>query len=72
MIDLTVIEDRLLRAAKRAKERGIVIPTYAQMKDPGLIPADVKERLASVGLWDVDPLNLFRLNCNVPPSRFGA
>ena len=32
-------EEILARAAARCKERGIIIPTLAQMKDPGLIPA---------------------------------
>ena len=72
MIDLTVMEDRLVRAAQRAKERGIVIPTYAQMEDPSLIPADVKEKLAKVGLWDVDPLNLFRITWKNQPQETGG
>ena len=39
MIDLTVVQDRLESAVERAKERNIIIPTFAQMKDPELIPA---------------------------------
>jgi cysteine synthase len=66
------MEDRLVRAAQRAKERGIVIPTYAQMKDPSLIPADVKEKLTKVGLWDVDPLNLFRITWKNEPQETGG
>ena len=37
MIDLTIMQDRMVRAAKRAKERNIVIPTFAQQKNPALI-----------------------------------
>jgi cysteine synthase len=72
MIDLTIMEDRLVRAAKRAKERGIVIPTYAQMKDPTKVPADVKKKLAKVGLWDVDPLNLYRITWKNEPKESGG
>ncbi|MEN8242605.1 MAG: pyridoxal-phosphate dependent enzyme [Chloroflexota bacterium] len=72
MIDLTIMEDRLVRAAQRAKERGIVIPTYAQLKDPSLIPADVREKLSKVGLWDVDPLNLFRITWKNQPQETGG
>ncbi len=61
MIDLTVQPDRLERAVKRARERNIVIPTYKQMKNPALIPAKVKEELSKIGLWDVNPRNLFRI-----------
>ncbi len=38
-IDLTMHPDRLERALGRVRERGIVIPTFAQMKDPARAPA---------------------------------
>jgi len=60
-IDLTVHPDRLERAVKRARERNIIIPTFAQMKDPSLIPDRFKNELGSIGLWDLDPRNLFRI-----------
>jgi len=60
-IDLTIYKDRRRRAIQRARERNIIIPTYAQMKDPGKVPARVKEELKSIGLWDVHPRNLFRI-----------
>ena len=72
MIDLTVNEAVREKAVARARERGIVIPTFAQMADPGLIPAAVKERLAKVGLWDVDPNNLFRINWHNEPVAQGG
>jgi len=49
------------KTAARCKERGIVIPTFAQMRDPKLIPASITSKLSGVGLWDVDPVNLFRI-----------
>ena len=61
MIDLAVNEAQLKRSAQRAHERGIIIPTFAQMRDPSLIPAPIVERLRDVGLWDLHPLNLFRI-----------
>ncbi|MFZ6028514.1 MAG: pyridoxal-phosphate dependent enzyme [Chloroflexota bacterium] len=60
-IDLTLEPERRGRAIRRARERGIVIPTFAQMKNPALIPAGVKEKLAEIALWDVHPANLFRI-----------
>ena len=72
MIDLTIMEDRMARAAKRVKERGIVIPTFEQMRDPSLMPADVKAKLANVGLWDLDPLNLFRITWKNEPKASGG
>lgn len=61
-IDLTIQPERRKRAIQRARERNIIIPTYAQMKDPGSIPAKVREELAGIGLWDIHPRNLFRIN----------
>jgi len=61
-----------MHAIQRVRERGIIIPTYAQMKNPALIPAKIKERLANVGLWDVNPLNLFRINWHNQPVPFGG
>ncbi len=72
-IDLTLYEDRLQRAVQRARERNILIPTFAQMKDPALIPAAIKEELRTIGLWDVHPRNLFRITWkNEPVARGGG
>jgi cysteine synthase A len=72
MIDLTVDEPTLASAARRARERGIVIPTFAQMRDPSLVPESVKEELAGVGLWDLDPRNLFRITWHNEPVAHGG
>ncbi|HOW89827.1 MAG TPA: pyridoxal-phosphate dependent enzyme, partial [Elusimicrobiales bacterium] len=50
------------KTAQLCRKRGIVIPTFAQMKDPSLVPAGIRKKLKKTGLWDVDPLNLFRIN----------
>ena len=72
-IDLTVHPDRLERAVKRARERNIIVPTYAQMKNPALVPDSVKAELANIGLWDVHPRNLFRISWkNEPKAKGGA
>jgi len=72
MIDLTLHEDRLERAASRARERGIIIPTFAQMKDPSTIPDEIREKLSQVDLWEVDPVNLFRINWHNEPVDSGG
>ena len=60
-IDLTVMKERRDRAVQRAREKNIILPTMAQMKNPDLIPDKIKEQLKDVGLWDINPLNLFRI-----------
>ncbi len=72
MIDLTMHEDKLQRALARAKERNILIPTFAQMRDPSLVPEKVKNALRNVGLWDVNPLNLFRITWRNEPTMQGG
>ena len=71
-IDLTVKKDRLERAVKRAKEQNIIIPTFAQMKNPALIPDKVKNELKGVGLWDIVPRNLFRITWHNEPVAKGG
>jgi cysteine synthase len=72
MIDLSINEQKLRRAVERARERNILIPTFAQMRDPSLIPAGVKARLADIGLWDVNSLNLFRITWKNEPKAHGG
>ena len=62
-----VNEEVLKRTARRCRERGIVIPTYAQMRDPSQVPAKVAARLAKVDPNAVDPANLFRITWKNDP-----
>ena len=61
MIDLSIDKDTRARNVERLKAHGILLPTFAQMRDPGRIPRPILARLADIGLWDVNPLNLFRI-----------
>ena len=72
MIDLTIHEDRLERAVQRARERNIIIPTFKQMRHPELIPDKIKRQLDDVGLWDLNPLNLFRITWHNQPVEKGG
>ena len=67
-------EEVLRRSARRCRERGVVVPTFAQMRDPGLVPEAQRERLRGVGLWDVHPANLFRITWKNDPATglYGA
>jgi len=62
----------LARTMARARERNIVLPTITQQKDPGLVPVDIAARLKNVGLWDVDPANLFRITWKNEPVEHGG
>ncbi len=49
------------KTAARCKRLGITIPTFAQLRNPETLPPGVKEKLTKIGLWDVNPLNLYRI-----------
>ena len=48
-------------ALERCRERAILIPTFAQMRDPGLLDPAVTALLPGIDMQAVDPLNLFRI-----------
>jgi len=72
MIDLTKNPENLARNIKKARENNVIIPTYAQMKNPETIPAPIQEKLKNVGLWEVNPLNLFRITWKNEPKTSGG
>ncbi|HHE47344.1 MAG TPA: pyridoxal-5-phosphate-dependent protein subunit beta, partial [Candidatus Acetothermia bacterium] len=72
MIDLTVNEEQLERTARRARERGIIVPTFKQMRDPSLVPEKIKKCLKEIGLWDLHSLNLFRITWKNEPVPQGG
>ncbi len=72
MIDLTINEEQLERTIKRAREKNIVIPTFAEMKNPELIPDKIKDKLKDVGLWDINSYNLFRITWKNEPQKKGG
>ncbi len=72
MIDLTLYPDTLNRAIERARERKIIIPTFKQQRHPNLIPPAITTQLKQVGLWDINPLNLFRITWHNEPVAHGG
>jgi cysteine synthase len=71
-IDLSVDIERRKHALQRVRERGIIIPTFAQMRNPKAMPSQVTAKLAGIGLWDVNPLNLFRITWKNQPKASGG
>src|SRR5437773_493411 len=69
---MLVNEKVLEQTARRCRERGVVIPTFAQLRDPSTIPANVKSRLSKVAMNDVDPVNLFRITWKNEPREKGG
>jgi len=72
MIDLEINEDQLKRTVQRAREKNIIMPTFEQMKNPELIPDEIKEKLKNIGLWDINSYNLFRITWKNEPKKEGG
>ena len=60
------------KAVKHFREKGIILPTFAQQKSPDTIPEKIKNKLKNIGLWDLEPLNLFRITWKNEPKEKGG
>jgi cysteine synthase len=67
VVDANALE----RTAERLQDARIALPTFAQLADPGLVPAEVRSALASIGPDDPHPLNLFRVHWLNGADRVG-
>lgn len=72
MIDFKINEQGLKHNIEKARENNIIIPTISQMQNPDLIPEKIKDKLKDVGLWDINPLNLFRISWKNQPVEKGG
>jgi len=62
----------LANTIQRCRENNIIIPTYKQMRNPELVPTNIRKQLDSIGLWDLNPLNLFRITWKNEPVKYGG
>lgn len=72
MITLDRHPEARSRNIRRCREKGIVLPTFAQMKAPEKAPSRIRDGLKKTGLWDVNPLNLFRITWRNEPVERGG
>jgi len=72
VIDKITNEKALENAVKVYKEQGIILPTFAQQKHPETIPGKIQDKLKNIGLWDFNPLNLFRITWKNEPKPHGG
>jgi cysteine synthase len=71
-IDKITSETALENAVSRFRERGIILPTFEQQRRPELIPEKIRAKLKDAGLWDINPLNLFRITWKNEPVEKGG
>ena len=65
LVDAEVVE----RIVDRFRDRGVALPTFAQLADPTTIPAPIRTSLADVDPDAPDPRNLFRAHWYNGPDR---
>ena len=59
------------RAVNRCRELGVLVPTFAQQRDPSTVDPVVTEALADIDMQMPDPLNLFRITWRNDPASGG-
>ena len=64
-------DDTRRRAVEACRDRGVLIPTFTELRDPTTIDPVIIEKLRAVDLQAVDPLNLFRITWHNDPGTGG-
>ncbi|MEM3373504.1 MAG: pyridoxal-phosphate dependent enzyme, partial [Candidatus Anstonellales archaeon] len=64
-------ETYLRKTIQRCKEKNIILPKFKELKEPETISEEIKEKLKSIGMQEVHPLNLFRINWQNDPQTGG-
>ncbi|NOZ75228.1 MAG: pyridoxal-phosphate dependent enzyme, partial [FCB group bacterium] len=69
---MTTTETILQQTIQRCREQKLILPTYSQMRNPETVPETIQKELSQIGLWDVNPRNLFRITWKNEPVDFGG
>ena len=72
MIDLTLHKEQIEKNAKLCARKGILLPTFRQMADSKLIPAEIRDELKNIDLNEVHSRNLFRVSWENEPTENGG
>lgn len=72
MIDLTLDRKKMEANAAYCREKGIKLPTFEMMRNPETVPGAIRDKLANTGLWDIDPVNLYRICWKNEPKEKGG
>jgi cysteine synthase len=71
LFDDVVDEAAVERTITRFRERGIKLPTFAELADPSQVDPAVRSALTGIGADDPHPHNLWRVNWHNDASRTG-
>jgi cysteine synthase len=72
LINLDINEKVRAKNIERCREKGVLLPTFKEMLNPSTVSEDIKTKLSKTGLWDIDPVNLYRITWhNEPKAKDG-
>ncbi|MBN2345438.1 MAG: pyridoxal-phosphate dependent enzyme [Candidatus Aminicenantes bacterium] len=72
IIDRVVDPAVLEKTVVRFREKGIILPMFSEQRDPERVPDKIRRELRKIGLWDLHPLNLFRITWKNEPREKGG
>ena len=72
LINLEKHPDIIRKNVERCREKGILLPTFREMINPSLVSDEIKSKLRNIGLWDVNPSNLYRITWHNEPKEKGG
>jgi cysteine synthase A len=72
VIDLRINQEILEKNISYCRDKGITLPTFEMMKNPGLVPEHIRKQLRSIGLWDLHSANLYRITWKNEPKESGG
>ena len=72
LIENITNEKALANAVRRFRDKGILLPTFEQQRNPALVPEKIRKKLRATGLWEIDPVNLFRITWKNEPVEHGG
>lgn len=61
-------KEYLQKTIERCKKQKIILPKFSEMKNPESIPQKIKNDLPKIGMQEINPINLFRINWNNNPE----
>ncbi|RME87413.1 MAG: pyridoxal-5-phosphate-dependent protein subunit beta, partial [Planctomycetota bacterium] len=69
---LNLSHPNIQKVIQRCREKGVILPKFSWLRNPESIPPKIVEKLKEIGLWDVHPLNLFRITWKNEPVEKGG
>ncbi len=61
-------KEYLNKTIERCKREKIILPKFSELQNPNTIPDYIQNKLKDVGMQEINPINLFRINWRNDPA----